>query len=86
MQWIEIIKNFGLPLAGMLGLVFFLQKSIWPFILNRVDRAEARLDSAQTKFDTALERRDANAAETTKQLEKVSDNLRDLAEEIRRKR
>lgn len=85
MDWIEIAKTFGLPVALMGGLLWFGYKAIWPFIVARVDRAEARLDVSQSKFDAALERRDANAAATAEAMKRIGDNLRDLAEEIRRK-
>lgn len=53
---------------------------------EQITRSEQRIDSNQSKYDVALERRDSINKDTARAVEMVGDRLRDLAEEIRGKR
>lgn len=74
--WERVIERFGLPLAGLIGMVWFFNRTLWPFLKERIAAAEKALSDQvaearearredQKEFLAALARRDEKMGEQT---------------------
>jgi hypothetical protein len=45
----RLIDKFGLPLAGLVALGYFFNRTLWPFIKERIDAAERAFSDQVTE-------------------------------------
>lgn len=48
-EWVELIARAGLPIVGLLGIVWFLYKAVWPFIMKQVEQAQQSAQLARSE-------------------------------------
>lgn len=79
----RLIDKFGLPLAGLVALGYFFNRTLWPFIKERIDAAERALSDQvtearearredQREFLAALAQRDGLMREQTEALKQLT--------------
>jgi hypothetical protein len=91
-QWIDIAGKFGIPVALLMLLGYFLLKHVWPFVTKQIEDAKserkADMEAAKSerkeeigKFMDTLRARDVMIAEISQRHVKA---LESLTIEIRR--
>ena len=85
-DWLEIFTRLGVPVAFLLGLVWFLYKAVWPFIVKRFEEAEASRKAEIEKFAQGIrESNQTHAAVMDKVVAAFQTEMRELRNEIIRK-
>src|SRR5215510_9550400 len=93
-EWIKLAQTFGIAVAGLAMLAWFVAKRIWPFIVKQIEDAQSRSKALDEKFilvadqfTAAIRARDVLMAEsqreTVKALEAVTKEISGLREEVR---
>lgn len=93
-EWIKLAQTFGIAVAGLVMLAWFVAKRIWPFIVRQIEDAQTRSKTLDDKFVMVADRftdsiraRDVLMAETQREniraLEAVTLEIRGLREEFR---
>jgi len=82
-EWVELLGRVGGPVLGLLGVVWFLYKTMWPFIVARIEKAEASRDLEITRFTRAIEQNNELHAAA---MEKLVGSLNALREEVIRRK
>lgn len=90
MSWVELLKQFGLPVAFLAVVLAFIWYIGRPFVNRLLDMIEGLLAESRAArikdtedFMRALDRRDAVAAKQTEVLEKLSEKIEGLPERLR---
>jgi hypothetical protein len=78
-QWIEIISKFGIPIAALVGVAYFLLKQVWPFVVAQIEEAQKQRKAEIDKFIETVRARDVLLVES--QREHIS-ALREITKEI----
>ncbi len=79
----RLLEKFGLPLAGLVALGWFFNRTLWPFIKERIAAAEKALSDQvtearearredQREFLAALAQRDGLMREQTDALKQLT--------------
>jgi hypothetical protein len=85
-DWIEVGTRLGVPVAFLLGLVWFLYKAVWPFIVKRFEEAETARKAEIEKFAQGIrESNQTHAAVMDKVVAAFQSEMRELRNEIIRK-
>jgi len=77
-EWFEVAGKVAFPILALIAIAWFWQKSMWPFLVKRIERQDA--DSE--KFLAALKQLGETHEETTKEIVQALHALRD---EVRRR-
>ena len=80
-QWIKIAGQFGIPVALLALLAYFLLKHVWPFVTKQIEAAQAERKIEVDKFVETIRARDVLMAETQRETVKA---LESMTAEIRR--
>lgn len=73
--WITLLERFGLPVILVAALMFFLYQKVWPFLIQQMTYYQNKLDTSQSEFLKALERRDAEMAKYAASLEQMAKSV-----------
>jgi Na+-translocating ferredoxin:NAD+ oxidoreductase RnfG subunit len=84
---IDVLSKFGLSIAIVAALAFWLYGKLWPFITEQLTTAQAARQAEIREFIVALERRDALAREMQREnmqaLHAMTEELRSLRDTVR---
>lgn len=65
MDWIQIGSTFGIPVLLLAGIAVFVVRSVWPFVVKRVEQNDERHRLETERFLTTLDNvTKAHTAET----------------------
>ena len=81
----NLLDKYGWPGFVLIVLAFFFWKALWPLIIKHLEQTSEFLKQSREQnerltkeFLNALERRDHNAAELTKQVEHIAHMLQEI--------
>lgn len=86
-HWIDIASKFGIPLALLLALGWFLAKTVWPFVTKQIEQAQADRKTEIDKFDNTIKTRDALMVQQWREhlhaLDAMTEQIRGLRDDIK---
>jgi len=86
-QWIDVASKFGIPVAMLIGLAYFVVRHVWPFVTKQIEDAQSQRKTEIEKFVETIRSRDILMAEGQREhlkaLEAMTMEIRGLRDEIR---
>lgn len=81
-EWLEFGRTFGLPVLLLAAIGVFFYRRIWPFLENQIKEAQTMAVRDREEFIAALKRRDDEFGKVVDGLNKMSDSIDKLREDI----
>jgi hypothetical protein len=51
MDWIQIGTTFGVPVLLLVGIAWFVNSKVWPFVVTRIEQSDKRMGQFVTTLD-----------------------------------
>lgn len=74
-QFIDIASKFGIPVALLVLVGWFLVKKVWPFVTKQIEDSQALRKAESDKFDNTIRTRDALMVQQWQEHLKALDTL-----------
>jgi len=85
-QWVKIAGQFGIPVALLMLLAYFILRHVWPFVTRQIQDAQTQRAAEIEKFDNTIRKRDGLMVqqwqEHLKALDAITGEIRGLREDI----
>lgn len=82
--WSVLIEKFGLPLAFLLALSYFIYKAVWPFFVRVYDTLLARLEADQRVIEKMAQDMVNAMRDMSEQQREVAVTLKEVSERVRK--
>lgn len=85
-QFVDIAGKFGIPVA-LLGLIcWFVARKVWPFVMKQIEEGQTQRKAEIDKFDSTIRTRDALLVqqwqEHLKALDAITGEVRGLRSDL----